>query len=184
MLQSAILLKESIRHGQPFRIMRRYTNGVIVGEAYHPGERSHVAITVDNLKHTTALHPVVGNFIPLGSSWIFPGEPQPMELKQWLRGLRIRPRLEWLRLMKRCLPDQAYVKVAIEDYSTADLATLGKRGWYVGRSAHAPLWRIYAIIPEPLYERSNELPVFDGTMRSMDRFGAIYDPDRHDIVLK
>jgi len=180
MLQAAILLRDSIRHDESCEIVRRYPNGVIVGRAYEVKERSHVAITVDTLKGTTALHPVVGEFRPKDSSWIFPAKPQAMVLKAWMRELCLTPRLEWLRRLKVHIQESHWIKVALEDYSIADVHELGNRGWFVGRSAHAPLWRIYALIPAALYERG-ELPYLDGMMRGVDRFGAIYDPARHEL---
>lgn len=181
MLQNAILLPDSIRHGVSYRIVKRPVNGVVVGATYCEGETKHVAITVDVLSSSMVLRPIVGEFKNM-SGWIFPGKSSEMDLKTWMRRLRAIPRLEWLRRLRAHIQPQQWVKVALEDYSVADVVTLGHRGWFVGRSAYAPFWRCYAIIPEEVYE--GEMPLLDGTMRTMDRFGAIYDPLQHKIVLK
>lgn len=187
MIERAILLPDSIRYGMSYRIIKRYANGVIVGKAYNMDLAltlgTHVAITVDKCQLSTTLHPLVGEFTPMKRSWVFPAEPERMDLAPWLRQLRIRPRLEWLRRLKGHIRPVEWIKVALEDYSLNDLVALGHRGWFVGRSANAPLWRIYAIIPQEFYE-DEDLPLLDGEMRSLNRFGAIYDPERHDIVLK
>ena len=176
--KTAILTTSSIRYpGGPFRIIKRYMNGIVVGKAGH----NYLACYNAKVRDSMGLYPVVGalnNHSHLG--WIFPNtEPGEIELDQWLAELRRRQPLEWRRLLKNWLVQEPMVKVAIEDYSLDDLNTLRDQSWYVGRSLHAPLWRVYALIPARLLESVIECPRLDGQMRSINRFGQIYNPEVH-----
>lgn len=187
-MDSAILLAHSIRYRGSYHIEHRYTNGVVIGAT---AELNFIAITVDILAVSTSLHPVVGGYTPdpeiaIGTAWIYPAKASQAVsyfVKDWLRELRITSRLAWLKRLGQRIQQPAVVKVAVENYSLADVTTLGRRGWLVGRSAHAPLCRLYARIPAEVYEYG-ELPALDGMLRSLSRYGALFDPSRHKIAVK
>lgn len=180
-MKQAIVLSESIRvENSSYWIMKRCENGIIIGQ---DGKEDRIAIHEHLVvKNTVALHPVVGAFSAEDSmGWVFPNFGT-MHPHKWLRELRLTPPYRWHQLLKRHVEQVPSVKIALEDYSLGDLNELVKRGWYMGRSAHAPLYRIYGLIPEVRFEKV--LPVFDGQMRTLDRFGTIYDPRCHKLEWK
>lgn len=181
-MEGAILLANSIRYWKSFQILRRHNGGVVVG--VH-GDGDYIAIHQAILKTSTTLRPVVGKFAATPSmGWIFPETDLGTQLfSEWTRALALIPLLEWRKRLRAHIRHEAEIKLAIEDYSVDDVVTLRDNGWFVGRNAHAPLWRLYAVIPMEVYE-GREFPHFDGMMRSINRFGAIYDPRRHRIVVK
>jgi len=177
--ETAILTSTSIRYpGGPFLIFKRYMNGVIVGEGGH----CYVACYKARLRDSMGLYPIVGALDDHShSGWIFPKiEPGEIALDPWLAELRRRQPLEWRKLLKTWLAQEPMVKVAIEDYSLDDLNVLRDQGWYIGRSLHVPLWRVYALVPARLWE--SERPIFDGQVRPVTRFGAIYNPEVHQLT--
>ena len=182
--KSAILTGAGISTDRRYLIIKQFANGVVVGSdrPYDPRTDWHVAIHRVILTRSQTLHPVVGEY-RIGQGWIFPNsEFQIQKFDLWLRTLRMIPRLEWDTRLARYIVQVPAVKVAIEDWSPGDLNILRERAWFVGWSAHAPLWRIYAKIPVDAYE--GDLPVFDGQPRRLERFGAIYDPRQHKLSWK
>ena len=182
--KSAILAGATISTDRRYLITKRFANGVVVG-TYQPADPMvdwHIAVHLAIKKATQTIRPVIGEY-RIGQGWIFPdAEFQAQELEHWLRALRLIPRLEWDRRLARYVIQVPSVKVAIEDWSPSDLNILRERAWFVGWSAHAPLWRIYANIPVKAYE--GDLPAFDGQLRRLERFGAIYDPQQHKLSWK
>jgi len=176
-IETAILTTTSIRYpGGPFTITKRYLNGVIIGKM---GYR-YVACYNGRVRETRALSPLVGALVALASDgWIFPEGKGNYDLDQWKAALRQRSPLEWRRLLRPYLQQEPEVKLAIEDYSLEDLNLLRERAWFVGLSMHCPVWRLYALVPARLWESATECPRFDGQVRSVTRFGAIYDPAVH-----
>lgn len=103
-----------------------------------------------------------------------------MSFQTWLQELTARSRLEWEARLQAYVKQVERVKIAVEDWSTEDLSALKQRGWIVGFSAAAPLWRIYAQIPKDVWDGvEEEMPVLDGQVRSLQRFGAILDLEQH-----
>ena len=180
-IDTAILTTTSIRYpGGPFTITRRYLNGVVIGEAGH----NYVACYNGRVRETRALRPLVGALNAQAcQGWVFPErEAGEISFDQWKAALRQRAPLEWRRLLQPYLEQEPEVKIAIEDYSLEDLNLLKKRAWFVGLSMYAPLWRLYALVPARLWETTNEFPRFDGQVRSVTQFGAIYDPEVHRLT--
>lgn len=174
-METAILLQDSIRANGSYQKDRLYPNGVIL--AYN--RNKWIAIHQDVVAGLT-LRPVLGRH-HRGQGWIFPNdEPEKIGLQNWKRELACIGRLEWLRRLG-IKPNPADAKIAIEDFSATDLTLCIQQGWYVGRSLHAPLWRIYALVPQAVHERPGFLKRFDGRVRVLTRFGAIYDPKRHQL---
>lgn len=183
-IETAIITATSVRHRTgSHRIVKRCSNGILV--AGWAG-KCHIACHLGIVRGTQTLHPVTGQFDPLDSmGWVFPDRTRGMtSLTRWMAALRSRQPLEWRRLLRAYLEPVATVKVAIEDYSLGDLTILCDRGWFAGRSLHAPLWRVYALIPETIWEAEAEFPRFEGEIRSLRRFGAIYDPYKHKVAWK
>lgn len=179
-MDKAIITFTNIRCTEgSFPITKRYMNGILVGG--HPGGDS-IACHISQAKGSVSLRLVVAGHIddpdgPVG--WIHPNANHSMTREVWLAELRGRPALDWRRLLKGRLEAVPMVRLAIEDYSLDDLTILRDRGWYIGRSLHSVLWRVYALAPAAMWESDTEFPRFDGQIRSLDRFGAIYDPRRH-----
>jgi len=168
--------------GGPYPIVKRYMNGVILGQAGH----CHIACFNSALHSSVGLRPLVGALNAMSElGWVWPGtDPSLYPEAVWRAELRDRGMLDWRRLLAPYLVEEDMVKLAIEDYSLDDLNILRDRAWYAGRSLRSPLWRVYALVPARLWETSSEFPHFDGQVRSLDRFGAIYDPSRHELVWK
>lgn len=180
-IETAILTTSSIRYtGGPFAIMRRHFNGVVIGEAGH----CYVACYNGHVRRARTLRPLVGALnAQAGHGWVFPErEGGKYDLDQWKAALRQRPPLEWRRMLRAHLEQEPEVKLAIEDYSLGDLNLLQERAWFMGLSMHAPLWRLYALVPARLWESTTECPRFDGQVRSVTRFGGIYDPEVHRLT--
>jgi len=178
-----ILVRDSLRYpGGPFRIIKRYMNGILVGEAGH----CYLACFNSTLRHSVALRPVVGALNDqAGVGWVWPfTEPVEYALLDWYDALRLPRTMAWRALLAQYLPEEDMVKLAIEDYSLDDLDILRDRAWYVGRSLHAPLWRVYALVPARIWEETGAMPAFDGRVRSLSRFGTIYDSSRHQLTWK
>jgi len=178
MIESAILTADSIWTNHRYAVTKRCGNGVVVGRLLDYELAVHQSHLVQGSQTT---RPIIGDWQG-GQGRIFPTEPASMNPTEWLRRMRAVPRLEWDRRLARHTEDILRVKIALEGWSPDDLNTLCERGWFVGFSAHAPLWRIYGLISQEEYD--GELPVFDGKMRSLDRFGAIYDSKKHPRTLK
>ena len=172
-MDTAILTSTHIRCAQRFEITKRLMNGIIIGR--HPGNGDGIACHIAIARGTLSLRPIVARY-QTGSSegWIYPASPKHTTYNNWVSEIRARMPLEWRKLLKAYLALGREIKIAIEDYSLDDLNILRDHGWYIGRSLHAPLWRVYALIPEEA-----EFPLFDGQVRSLDRFGAIYNPHHH-----
>lgn len=181
-IDSAILTTTSIRYpGGSFRITKKYLNGVIIGEA----DLCYVACYNRRMADTRTLVPVIGTLDAQdGHGWIFPDKNLEGEMthEAWKAGLRRRSALTWRQMLSAHLEHEPEVKLAIEDYSLEDLSLLKERAWFVGLSMHAPLWRLYALVPARLWESTTEFPRFDGQVRSLTRFGAIYDPEVHRLT--
>lgn len=168
--------------GGPFHIEKRYMNGILVGRAGH----CYLACFNSPLRDSVSLRPVVGALNDQAKmGWVWPStEPVGFTLDDWCAALRLPRMTLWRHLLAEVLSDEDMVHLAIEGYTLDDLNTLRDRAWYEGRSVHAPLWRVYALVPARLWETSSEFPRFDGQVRQLSRFGAIYDPRVHQLKWK
>lgn len=178
-----IIVRDNLRYpGGPFHIIKRYMNGVLIGEAGH----CHLACFNYPIKGSTAIRQIVGALnAQTGMGWVWPHtEPVEFSFEDWCTRLRQHDMLTWRELLARVLSQEPMVKLAIEDYSLDDLNLLRDRAWYVGRNLQAPLWRVYALVPARLWETSSEFPRFEGQVRQLSRFGAIYDPRVHQLKWK
>jgi hypothetical protein len=167
-IESAILTADSIWRTHRYVITKRCGNGVVAGRLLNYELAIHQSHRVQGAQTT---RPVIGEW-ENGQGRIFPDEPARMNPTEWLRRLRAVPRLEWDKRLARHTDEIPRIKVALEGWSPSDLGIFCNQGWFVGFSAHAPLWRIYGLIPQEDY--NGELPVFDGQVRELGRFGAIY----------
>lgn len=201
-MKKAILLTDSFRTEGSYAITTRFANGIIIGEQY--GDRpGALAIHQAICRGTKTLRPIVGGFRVLTDGevfgddrkkrlppqgWIHPSPPDSADfvrLSDWRRALRLTSRLEWHKRLGRHIQVPPSVKIAIEDFSLQDIEVLRDLGWYIGRSAHAPLWRVYALVPVTVYQGpSADFPHFEGRVRTLKRFGRIFDPEKHKVVLK
>jgi hypothetical protein len=177
-LDGAILSTGSIYLGrEAFNISKQLSNGVIIGTR----NGTHIAIHRSILKQPQTLRPVVGRF-QTNWGWIWPNQAEALTYEEWLRRLRCRSPLEWDAILQAHIKPVDWVKFAVEDWSPDDLALLKKIGWFVGFSAAAPLWRIYARAPREVWDSTDEdleMLVLDGQIRSLQRFGAILDLEKH-----
>jgi len=179
----AIVTAESIRYpGGRYDRIKAYVNGVIVGQA----GAFYVACFHQRLRGLQAMFPVVGCLNDRDHvGWVWPStEYTPFTWDTWSSWLRQHGLLVWRELLADRLVKEPMIRLAIEDYSLDDLVILRDHAWFVGRSLHAPLWRVYALVPARLWESTTEFPTFDGQVRSLNRFGAIYDPYTHKLMWK
>jgi hypothetical protein len=153
-----------------YYVIKSFSNGLVVGQC---AGKMHMAVSrLHVTKGRATLRPVIGTWSPVGLGGIIDRPGLIASLQTWMSTLRTISRMALEHLLKGRVEPVEYVKVKVEDWSEADLASAQSRGWLAGFSADKPLWRIYCLIPANEWHGDEDF-WFDGQAQSLDRFGQV-----------